>query len=213
MTKLAKIDLQAILLQFIELYGQNAIFYFFLFVSFIFSIWLTYLYIRHRGWISTPLEKTMKKQEQNIEKNTELLSGMIEMVKIAISNQQSVLQEDQVKIIVNDKIILYKYYFIKDIAEIYKKNHIIETERTINKIKDSFKAIIRDEDELFFTLPGVARQVIPTALKLKTLEVEKIYDKIYLIMREETEVDEVVRRVKNLLDNFISNNWKIIYGK
>jgi hypothetical protein len=209
MENLQKIDLKNVLTQFMALYGENAVWYFSYFVVFIFMMWILFLWIRHKGWITTPLEKSLKAQETNIEKNNEMLGVVSNMLSTVIQTQKSNLSDSQIQIIVYDKFVIYKKYILKEIIEIYIRNHIHNKEATINKIKDNLVAILREEDDTFFKLPGVDRVVIPTKLKIKSMEQEGLYFKIYDIMTEEDDEKEVARRCKNLLDNFITINWKM----
>jgi hypothetical protein len=209
MNTLTKVDFKELIAQFINLYGQNFIWFIIIFISFFFLLWIIYLFIRNKGWITTPLEKSLKKQEENTERNTEMLCSINELLTNLIVTQKSNLTDSQIQIIIYDKFVIYKKYFLKEILEIYIRNHIDNKTATLQKIKDNLGAIVREEDDTFFKLPGVDSIVLPPDLKLKSMEQDGLYHKLYNIMIEEDSEKEVARRSKNLLDNFITINWKI----
>lgn len=223
---IAKIDYHEFWHEFVILYGQNAIWYFTYFITFIMCIWVIYLFIRHKGWLTTPLERTLKKQEENTAKNSELIGHLSEMIRLSLETQRSNLTDSQIDIIVEDKIIIYKKVLLAEVLELWVRNNISDRVNTLIKIEDNFKAIIREEDAKFFKLPGVEKKLIPTILKIKTFEIENIYEKVYDILYENKLVEQnelekdckicfknmekkIVSQCKNLLDNFITNNWKV----
>lgn len=208
---ISKLDIESILNQFINLYGQSAIWYISYSIAFIFTLYVLYLYVKHKGLLTSPLERTMNHIRTNLERNTETLGKVSNMLDCTLERQESHLRTSQIRIIVDDKIILFKKYFLKEIMEIFEKNNLIKKQSTLRKISDNFTAIIREEDEKFFKLPGVGAHIIPTSGKLRTLELENVYDRIYNIMIDyKDDKQEVKRRCQNLMDNFITNSWRLI---
>lgn len=213
--QLKRIDYNKLLESFFSVYGEQAVWYILITIFFFFSLFLTYVFIRHRGWITTPQERLFKSITNNTKDIKDSLTKLTELSDIIIRNQRSKLTHEQVNNIIDAQLYIYKNRFIDIIMEIYVRNHIKNNkEKTLKKMKNSFEVIIREEDNNFFSLPNVEGSVIPTDLKIKSFVKEDIYDEIFNIMLNNSEAktkncfNEVHRQTTTLIHNFILNNWK-----
>ena len=215
MKYLKSIDYNILLKTFFDTYGTQTVWYISFVIILIFSLILVYLYIRHKGWITTPQARTYSAINSNLKDVKEMLIKSCELTDIIIRNQKSKLTHEQVNQMIDNQLYIFKNRFIDSIMETYTRNHIRDNKtKTIKKLQSTFELIIREEDDRFLLMPNVEGSLIPTDMKIKSFLKENIYDDIYNTMInhiDQQDIDghnEVHRYCTTIINNFISNTWK-----
>ena len=214
--KMDKINVNSIVEQLIETYGSSFLLSIGGFIAFIFVLFLTYKFLKSKGWFKTPLELSMENVQNGINQmNTffiEHIHDQEQATNTIISNQQSKLNDEQVNILIKDKEYVYSQQLIDICVDIFIKNHIKQNrEKTISKIRSSVKALIKQEDKEFAKLPNVVDKIITSDEKLSCMESYDFFVKLYDIMIEfngETgKTEDYIRNTKRFITNFISTYW------
>jgi hypothetical protein len=204
MTKtLNKIEINNIISQIFEIYGTSALLAMGAFILFLFVLWVGYLILKHKGFLTTPLERSLASINKTMDG---LKDGLNDLTKVTKPH----LTDSQLQTIANTKITAYQHLIHDAVMDIFRKNHINEKQNTLNRIETRINSIIIDEDESFFKVPNISSKILSKDHKILLLKSENIYLKIYDIMIANREsFDDVYRLTRSTIETFIVSFWRV----
>jgi hypothetical protein len=214
--KVEKIDITSIFEHLIDVYGSSFLLSIGGFIAFMFILFLIYRFLKARGLFKTPLEISMERVQLGINQMNTFFIETMQAHEITtnhiLSNQEYKLSDEQVSILIKDKEYVYSQQLIDICVDIYIKNHIKENpKKTINKLRSSVKALIKQEDAEFAKIPPAAEKIISAEAKLKGMDEYDYFTKLYDIMMEFNgecgKTEDYIRNTKRFIRNYISTYW------